>query len=96
MEIQIFKAQRNTLRFRQNQKVFVVAEFGNHLWLVHKWRGKGRYVKCVISKWKDTASPGYSSIIGAGGLKKVDLPDDFVLKLCKLWGIDDGKPLIHD
>lgn len=53
--VMMFKAQRQTNRFRKNQKVWVRRRFGNHLEIRFKYRGKGRYVNGVISRFPDDA-----------------------------------------
>lgn len=51
VEVELFRASKDTHRFRKNQRVWVAMNFANHLWIYFKWRGKGRYVKGVIDKF---------------------------------------------
>jgi hypothetical protein len=44
MKISFFKSKKITHRFRENQKVWIRYQYGNHLDIVFRWRGKGRYV----------------------------------------------------
>lgn len=77
MFLRFFKAQKQTKRFRKNQKVWVVHDFSNHLHIRFKWRGKGRYVIGIISK--------DSQVIGE--MREIEVANDFgcrVLGLLKL------------
>lgn len=62
MNIEIFKAAKKTKRFNKNQTVFVVRNYANHLVIVHKYRGKGRYVCGYMDKWNNSGT-GLSSCI---------------------------------
>ena len=53
--VQMFKAQKQSRRFRKNQKVWISNMYANHLAIRFKWRGKGRFVSGTISKFQDEA-----------------------------------------
>ena len=74
--IKYFKAQEDTKKFRKNQKVWITNECDNHLYIVSRWRGKGRWVSGVMSKF-DSSYKNLSRIIGNGGIKEMDVTDDF-------------------
>jgi hypothetical protein len=71
--IRYFKAQQGNKRYRENQKVWVLNDFGNFLSVVHKFRGKGRLINSYIAK----ASP----IVGE--IKEIEVDSEFWLKLYK-------------
>lgn len=62
MNIEIFKSAKKTKRFNNNQIVFVVRNYANHLIIVYKYRGKGRYVSGVMDKFNNKGT-GLSSYI---------------------------------
>lgn len=77
MLIKMFKAQKQTKRFRKNQKVWVVLDCANHAYIRFKWRGSGRYVNGVIDKWNSTQKANWNTAIGEGGFKEIEISDDF-------------------
>lgn len=48
-QVQYFKVQKQTARFRDGQKVFIRHLFPNYMWIRFKHRGNGRYVNGRIS-----------------------------------------------
>ena len=50
MKVFYFKAKKYTKRFNKNQIVWISQICANHLYIVFKWRGYGRYVTGIISK----------------------------------------------
>lgn len=78
--IKYFKAKVNTKKFRKNQKVWITLELGNHLYIISRWRGKGRYVSGVIAKW-DSSYNNLSRIIGDGGIKEMEVTNDFYTRI---------------
>lgn len=74
--IKYFKAKVDTKKFKKNQKVWVTIECGNHLHITSKWRGKGRWVSGIMAKF-DSSYENLSRIIGNGGIKEMEVTDDF-------------------
>lgn len=77
MLVKMFKAKKQTKRFRKNQKVWVIHDFGNHAYIRFKWRGNGRYVNGVIDKWNWTKKANYNTVIGENGFKEIEVSDEF-------------------
>ena len=50
-KLKYFKALKQTRRFSFNQKVWIKAEYPNHLEICFKWRGSGRMVNGVIDRF---------------------------------------------
>ena len=71
MEVQYFKAQNNSNRYRKGQKVWIRLNCANHLLTYHKWRGSGRYVEGTIDK--------FSPLVGK--IKTIDVDDDFAERI---------------
>ena len=71
MFVKYFKAQRQTHRFRKNQKVWIRLEFANDLWIRFRWRGSGRYVDGVIDKFAKEV----------GELKEIDVDEAFAKRI---------------
>ena len=71
-KIQYFKAQKDTKRFRKNQKVWVCWRLNNHLEIYSKWRGSGRYTYSTIDRWDNKA---------VGELKEIEVTDEFYKKV---------------
>jgi hypothetical protein len=69
--IKMFKSTRDTKRFKTNQKVWIVHDFGNHISVRFKWRGSGRYVSGVCDKHAPCV----------GEIKEIDVDDDFIARL---------------
>lgn len=78
--IKYFKAQKSTKKFNKNQKVWVVLECANHLFIKSKWRGKGRMVFGYLSKWNGTGK-SYNPIIGDKGISSMEIGEDFYNRL---------------
>jgi hypothetical protein len=77
-KIKYFKTTKQTNRFSKNQKVWVVSEQANHLYIVFNYRGKGRYVKGVADKFAKYV----------GDLKEIDIQPSFAKRLgTKGWGM---------
>ena len=72
-EIEYFKCLRKSKRFNENQKVWIICNFANFLWIRYKYRGKGRYVNGEIDK--------YSNIVGP--IKKIIVDKDFYKRIMK-------------
>lgn len=49
-KVQMFKAAKDTKRFKRNQKVWVSYLFSNHMRIYYKYRGSGRWVRGVIDR----------------------------------------------
>ena len=73
MTIKYFKAAKNTRRFRFNQQVWIVHEYANHMDIVFRWRGKGRYVSGVIDKFSPCV----------GEIKTIEVVETFIHKIYK-------------
>lgn len=69
-QVKMFKAQKDTNRFRKNQKVWIKDEYANYLSIRYRYRGRGRYVSGFMAKWASSYD-GWSSIIGDEGLKTI-------------------------
>lgn len=78
MLIKMFKAQRQSNRFRKNQKVWVTVDFANHAFIRFKWRGNGRYVNGVIPKF---IGQQWNKDIGEDGFKEIEVDDEFAKRL---------------
>jgi len=50
MILKMFKAAKETHKYRKNQKVWIESEYPNHLLVRFKWRGDGRYVSGTQDK----------------------------------------------
>ena len=50
MKVELFRAKKQTHRFRENQKVWIRNRYANHLEIWHRFRGNKRYVSGVIDK----------------------------------------------
>tara|TARA_Y100000310_G_C20557018_1_gene751082 strand:- start:798 stop:1061 length:264 start_codon:yes stop_codon:yes gene_type:complete len=70
-KIKYFKAQNDTKRYRKNQKVWIINDFGNFFNVVSKFRGKGRLTNAMISK--------HSKIVG--DVKEIEVDKEFWMKL---------------
>lgn len=73
MKIKYFKALKNTRRFRANQQVWISKEYANHMEIVFRWRGKGRYVTGIIDK--------HSPCVGE--IKMIQVVETFIHKINK-------------
>lgn len=67
MEVQYFKATKQTHRFNKNQRVWIRLHSGNSLYIWFKWRGSGRYATGIIG----TNHPS------VGEIKTIEVSDDF-------------------
>lgn len=86
MTIKYFRAQKDTRRFRKNQKVWVVIDHANHAQIRFKWRGKGRYVNGVIAKFSLIKGEWtLNRTIGEDGFKEIEVDD---LSAERLVGLD--------
>lgn len=75
-KVKYFKVRQNTKKFKKNQKVWVTRECANHLYIVFRWRGKGRWVSSIISKY-DSSYTNLNSAIGNNGIKEMEVTNDF-------------------
>jgi hypothetical protein len=66
--VKMFKAKKQTKRFRKNQIVWVLEDFAHYAIIWHQWQGKGRYVLSKIAKFNNK---GWNSIIGDNGFKEI-------------------------
>ncbi len=73
--IMMFKAQRDSPRFKKGQKIFIVHHFGNHIKVRFRYRGNGRYVNGEIEAYN--MSGGNHSIIGENGIKEIVVDSAF-------------------
>jgi hypothetical protein len=78
MKIEMFKAKKQTGRFNENQDVWVIFNYANHLDIRFKYRGKGRYVNGVIDKW-NTNGTKLNEVIGE--IKSIDISEAFYKRL---------------
>lgn len=69
--IKYFKAAKKTKRFNMNQKVWIILECANHLYIRFKYRGKGRYVNGVVDKFAKCV----------GEIKSIKVSKDFAINL---------------
>lgn len=49
-KVLMFKAAKDTRRFKRNQKVWISYLFSNHMTVYHKFRGSGRWVRGVVDR----------------------------------------------
>lgn len=79
VKIKAFTAKKDTNRYRKGQKVWVLNDFdfGNHCYVVFKWRGNGRYVKGVQDKWSCNKKTEWLEVIGEDGFKEMEVEKDF-------------------
>ncbi len=78
MNVKMFKAKKDTHRFKKNQNVWIAEEYGNHAYVFFKWRGSGRFVSGVIGKWDHKGD--WNSVIG-DGFKTVDVEESFANRI---------------
>lgn len=78
MKIRMFKAIKQTKRFRKNQKVWIVFESQNYYVVCFKWRGKSRkYVSGILAKMNNKYTDINPCI---GEINEIDISDSF----CKM------------
>jgi len=82
MILKMFKAQRQTKRFKLNQKVWIIRDSANHAYVRYKYRGNGRYVTGRISKWHPCKNE-WSTIIGKEGFKEIEVTREFANRMLK-------------
>lgn len=66
-EIEYFKSTKQTHRYNTNQKVWIIHNFANHLYVYFRWRGKGAWVTGIQDK--------FSKCVGE--IKTIDVDDTF-------------------
>ena len=71
MEVQYFKAQKETHRFNLNQKVWIRFRWANSLDIYYRFRGKHRYARGIIDRWSKAV----------GELKTISVSDDFAERI---------------
>ena len=71
MNVKYFKSKKQTKRFRENQKVWIRYEYGNHLQLFFKWRGNGRWVTGICDKFAPFV----------GEIKTIDVDESFAKRI---------------
>ena len=82
MKIKIFRAGKNTNRFKKNQKVWVILDCKHHAFIKFRYRGCGRYVEGTISKWQNSsAGSKWNNTIGEGGFSEKDIDVLFARRL---------------
>ena len=55
VKVLMFKALKNTNRFKKNQTVWIQQHRGTHAYIIYKFRGRHRYVKGIIQVEFDTS-----------------------------------------
>jgi len=80
-KLKMFKARKETNRFRKNQRVWVEYEFGNHARIRFRWRGNGRYVSGTINKWSFTKKATWNPVIGQEGFKEIEVEEEFYRRI---------------
>jgi len=75
--IKMFKAKKQTKRFRENQKVWVTKELDNHAIIRFKYRGHGRYVSGIISIFDLRGKANYNTVIGECGFTEIMVQKKF-------------------
>ena len=80
MKVQYFKAKKATHRFNKNQKVWVSWRHANCLDIYYRFRGKHRYVRGTIDRWRKTV---------VGELKTIDVDEKFARRIIgrEIWSI---------
>jgi hypothetical protein len=81
--VKMFKAQKQTKRFRKNQTVWVIADFANHAIIWHKWQGIGRYVMATIAKF--ATSENWNANIGNSGFKQMEISQNQFTAITKMF-----------
>jgi hypothetical protein len=81
--VKMFKAQKQTKRFRKNQTVWVIADFANHAIIWHKWQGIGRYVMATIAKF--ATSENWNANIGNSGFKQIEISQNQFNAITKMF-----------
>ena len=71
--ISYFKALKETRRFRKNQKVWIVHEYGNFCIIKFRYRGSGRYVSGILNKENQT--------VANATFKEITVHEDFYNKI---------------
>lgn len=76
-KVKYFKALEQSNQFNKNQKIWVVRQFPSdgYMWIVHKWRGKGRYIRAQIS-----LDAKY-----IGEIKEIEVSDEFAGRINSKW-----------
>ena len=73
MKVEYFKATEKNYRFNKNQIIWINTKCANHLFIYHKFRGKGRYVSGAIDK--------FSPLVGK--IKEMCVSSDFAQRILK-------------
>ena len=71
VEVQYFKATKQTNRFNINQKVWLSLNCANHMRIYFRFRGKGRYVSGTIDKFNQAV----------GEIKTIDVDATFAKRI---------------
>jgi len=69
--VKMFRSTRTTKRFNINQKVWVRFDYPNHLVILFKFRGKGRYVKGTIDRFAKCV----------GEIREIEVDDAFAARI---------------
>jgi len=78
MEVQYFKAQKDTKRFKKGQKVWIRYRDANCLQVWSKWRGSGRYTQSTITRWDwSNKNIECNEVIGEQGLSSMEVDEEF-------------------
>jgi hypothetical protein len=88
IKVKMFKAKKQTKRFRKNQIIWVLHDFANHAILWHKWQGKGRYVLTTIAKF--ATSENWNFNIGNDGFKEIEIDELQYKSIFKIKGNNYG------
>lgn len=70
-KVEMFKANKATNRFNENQVVWIRFNHANHLEVCFKWRGNGRYVTGYV----DNLAPE------VGEIKSIDVDESFANRI---------------
>lgn len=84
MILKMFKAKKQTKRFRKNQRVWVVLDCANHAYIKFKWQGKGRYVNGIIAKGSSSNKYKWNTVIGEDGFKEIDVQEIFAKRILEI------------
>ena len=62
VKVRLFRAARDSHRWRANQKVWIELLCANHMYVRFRWRGRGRYVRGIVDRF--TCAVGEIKTIG--------------------------------
>lgn len=86
-DVKMFKAAGQTKRFRKNQKVWILYDFGNVMGVCFRWRGSGRYVTGMMRKHNNGwSAPNVAIGSTYDNFKTFDIAESFHKFLYSKWG----------